>query len=232
MARHFAYIRRSRSSQQISPERQRADIGDWATKQNVKIDRWFIEEPITGSSTIAQRRELTQLLNELGKKDTLVCLDLTRLARSQAVFSMVVGILHTKGANLAFADGSTYESDDMFSRLIGSVMSFAAELERVQIGQRTKSALAVIKNTHALGAPKRQRYGYTNSCGLLRPDPAEQRIGKLVLSLRNSGKTFREIVGEFESDGIVNRAGGKFSIAGLSRMAKTFHPCPDGQATT
>ncbi len=221
-AKHFAYLRHSTSSQSISPIRQRELIDTWAKKNKIIIDEWYCEEPITGSASIQDRPVLTELLVRIGKKDSLVVLDITRLARSQLVFNMVLGMLHTKSAQLKFADGTTYEEDFLYSRLMMSVMAFASEWEKQAIAVRTKTALQVIGKTKALGAPTRCKYGWSNVGGLLKVNDEEQEVGKRIKEMRAQGCTFRAIEERLAKAGIKNRAGKVFSNAGIQHINRTF----------
>ena len=220
--KNIAYIRASTSAQAVSPVRQRKLIEEWASKNNKKIAEWYQEEPITGSASIKDRPELTAALMAVGKGDNLVVLDITRLARSQLVFNMVLGMLHTKKANLMFADGTSYEEDCLYSRLMMSVMSFASEWEKQQISMRTKTALAVIGKTKALGRPDRCKYGWSNKDGMLVANDKEQEVGMFVKECRSKGMTYKRIEKALVDKGYYNRSGKPFSNAAVQHMYKTF----------
>jgi len=220
--KHYAYLRTSTSQQAVSPIRQRELIEAWAAKNNIVIDCWYKEEPITGSAAISERPALTKLLVDIGKKDSLVVLDITRLARSQLVFNMVLGMLHTKQATLKFADGTSYEEDCLYSRLMMSVMAFASEWEKQAISVRTKTALAVIGRTKALGAPNRCKYGWANESGKLVVNEEEQEIGKMIQSLRVLGHKFRVIQERLYAAGYRNRNGKPFSNAAVQHINRTL----------
>ena len=218
----WGYIRASTSRQSISTERQIENINKWAEDNNKEISDFFVEKPISGSSKIKDRPELSRLLTTIKKGDTLVVNDITRLSRSQMVFNMVLGLLHQADATVAFADGHIFQEDDMMSRLMTSILSFTAEWEKEQISIRTKQSLNIIKRTKALGRPDKIKWGWRNNDGKKFPHEQEQIIGCKLYSFRTSGHTFKSIKEAFDQEGITTRTGKLFSISGLHRLFKTF----------
>jgi len=217
-----AYIRASTSAQAVSPLRQRELIEAWSAKTGTVITHWFTERPISGSAGLAERPELTKAIMSLKRNDALVVLDMTRLSRSQLVFNLVLGMLHQRKASLLFADGTTYEEDCLYSRLMMSVMSFASEWERQQISMRTKTALAIIGRTKALGGKNRHRFGYDSKNGLLVANEDEQRLGSRIQQMRKQGCKFREIQEALATEGITSRSNKPYSNAAIQRINRTF----------
>ena len=216
------YIRRSRSTQEISPQRQRDEINKWAATQGVEISRWYEEMPVTGSAPINERPQLSMALMNLEKGHTLVVTDITRLSRSQMVFSMVLGTLHQKKAHIAFADGHIFEEDDMMSRLITNLLSWAAEWEKAQISIRTKQSLAIIGKTKALGRPDRCKFGWNNADGVLQPNEEEQLLGKRLMEMKESGQSLRQIASTLRKEDITNRNGNHFPHQNIGHIIRTF----------
>jgi prepilin-type processing-associated H-X9-DG protein len=219
---HVGYIRRSRSHQEISPQRQREEISKWASENGVEITTWYEELPVTGSAPITERPALSLALHNLQKNDTLVVTDITRLSRSQMVFSMVLGTLHQKKAHIAFADGHVFQEDDMMSRLITNLLSWAAEWEKSQISIRTKQSLAVIGRTKALGRPDRCKFGWCNVDGVLQPNQNEQALGVRILEMRSDGMSLRKISSILKDEGVLNRNGNHFPYQNIGHIARTF----------
>jgi DNA invertase Pin-like site-specific DNA recombinase len=78
---YIAYLRQSTNRQVNSSERQRVEIEKYAAEQGIVIDRYYEEAPISGSTPVSERPALTEALFALGKNDSLVVADLTRLSR-------------------------------------------------------------------------------------------------------------------------------------------------------
>ena len=217
----YSYIRLSTARQSISAERQQDNIEKWAQQNNINIDEHYVEQ-ITGSSRISERPVLSKLLSIVGKNDTVVVNDLTRLSRSQLVFNMIVGMLHQSGTTLMFADGMKYEEDDMVSRLMANIMSFVAEWEKEAIRTRTKQALQIVKKTKALGRPDRIKFGWRNIEGKKVPHSKEQELGELVLRLRNDGMKYKNIKQQVDLQEYKTRTGNKYVLSGLHHIVRTF----------
>ena len=221
---HIGYCRCSTNQQENSVERQQDEMLRWAKENNVVIEKWFIEEPISGSTSVADRPALTSAISELKKNDTIVVSDLTRISRSQMHFSMALGLLHQKGAHIAFADGHTFDEDDMMSRLMTNILAFCAEWERKSISVRVKQGLKVVSKTKALGRPDRLKFGWVNVDGLKQANAAEQKVGLFIQKQRKDKVKFRVIVEQLNERGWFNRNGNSFSIAAVAHINKTFEP--------
>ena len=221
---HIGYCRCSTNQQENSVERQRDEINRWADENGVVISEWFIEEPISGATSVADRPELTAAIGQLKKNDTIVVSDLTRISRSQMHFSMALGLLHQKGAHIAFADGHTFDEDDMMSRLMTNILAFCAEWERKSISVRVKQGLKVVSKTKALGRPDRLKFGWLNVDGMKQANEAEQVIGLFIKKQRKEKIKFRVIVEQLNERGWFNRNGNSFSIQAVAHINKTFEP--------
>ena len=218
----IGYLRCSTNIQENSVERQRDEITRWANETNVQIAEWFIEKPISGSASIADRPALTAAMHSLTKGDTIVVSDLTRISRSQMHFAMALGMLHQKGAHIAFADGHTFDEDDMMSRLMTNILAFCAEWERASISSRVKQGLRVVAKTKALGRPDRVRFGWKNVDGVKQPNDLEQQIGVFIQKQRKEKIKLRIIVDALQERGWKNRNGNNFSLAAVAHINKTF----------
>ena len=217
-----AYIRHSRQTQTISVERQRQLISEWADKHNLKVDVWYIEEAVSGNAKLVDRPQLAQLMRDISKNDTLVCADMTRLSRNVMVFNMILGMVHNASANIKFADGQVCNGDDLMSMLMTSILAWTSQWEREQIAARTKTALAVVKQTKALGSPERCEWGWRNEDGKKVPHLHEQNIGKHIQQRRSEKVSLKDIQHELTKRKWFTRRGNPFTLSGISRLARTF----------
>ena len=218
----YAYYRKSTSSQELSIERQRVMIDEWAAAKGVVVDRHFIEEPVSGSAKLKDRPALADLISIIDKGDVLICSDLTRLSRKNIVFNMILGLVHNAEARVEFADGHQCDADDLMSMLMTSILAFTSQWEREQIATRTKQALAIAKRTKALGRADRCEFGYRNIDGQKVPHEKEQYTGRLIQSLRRQGIKLKDIKDRLTNENIFTRTGREYSIAGISQLNKSF----------
>jgi DNA invertase Pin-like site-specific DNA recombinase len=220
----YLYIRRSRQTQELSVERQTALLEEWARDNKVKPDRVFIEEPVSGASRLRDRPALSSLMAIVDKGDKIVCADMTRLSRNTMVFNMIMGLVDNAGAEIIFADGHQVDSDDLVSMLMTSILAWTSQWEREQISSRTKQALAIVRQTKALGSPSTVQYGYKNENGKKVPVPAEQKIGKLILDMKAQGYKLKDIKSALDKANMTTRTGKPYSINGISHLSRKFVP--------
>lgn len=152
MVQTLAYIRVSEDKQDV--KNQRHEILESARLRDIKIDD-FISLTMTSRKTAAQRR-IDEVLTHLERGDTLIVTELSRLGRNTAEIILLVNELVQRGIRLiALKQHIDLTDHDMSSKIIITVFSLLAELERDLISIRTREALAAKKNQGiALGKPK------------------------------------------------------------------------------
>ncbi len=152
MAQTLAYIRVSEDTQDV--KNQRHEILEAARLRDLKIDD-FVSITMTSRKTAAQRR-IDEVLTRLQRGDTLIVTELSRLGRNTAEIIALVNDLVQRGIRLiALKQHIDLTDHDMSSKIIVTVFSLLAELERDLISMRTREALAAKKSQGVtLGKPK------------------------------------------------------------------------------
>ena len=152
MGKTIAYLRASSDKQDLS--HQKLEILEFARSQGLHVDE-YIEITISSRKTSKQRRidELVQMLNET---DALIVTELSRLGRSTAEVIAIVNALVDRNIRLIMIKQNLdIHRQDMNSKIMITLFSLFAELERDMISQRTKEALAAKKTQgQTLGKPK------------------------------------------------------------------------------
>lgn len=152
MGKTIAYLRTSTDKQDLS--HQKLEILEFARRQGLHVDE-YVEITISSQKTSKQRRidELVQMLNET---DVLIVTELSRLGRSTAEVIAIVNALVERNIRLIMIKQNLdIHRQDMNSKIIITLFSLFAELERDLISQRTKEALAAKKaQGQTLGKPK------------------------------------------------------------------------------
>lgn len=148
----IAYIRASTNKQDI--DNQKLEILEYARKHDLKIDD-FIEATISSRKTSKQRR-IDELTEKLDNSGTLIATELSRLGRSTAEVIGLINELLDKGVRVILTKQNLdVNKQDMASKIIITLFSLFAELERDLISLRTKEALAAKKaKGMILGKPK------------------------------------------------------------------------------
>ncbi len=152
MSRTIAYIRASTDKQDLN--NQKLEILEFARRTDRKVDE-FVEITISSRKSSKQRR-IDELLGKLSEADTLIVTELSRLGRSTAqVISLVNELLQRNIRVIVIKQNLDMAQHDMSSKIIVTMFSLFAELERDLVSLRTKEALAAKKAQGIkLGKPK------------------------------------------------------------------------------
>jgi len=149
----YGYIRVSTEHQ--DKEIQKDVLLRYAQEKKILIDTFF--EADASSQTNFKKRVLTELIDSLTEGDQVIVTELSRLGRSVSEVTQLVNQMIEKKVRLT----SLKENIDingphsMSSKMMVTMISLFAELERDLISQRTKEALATKKKNGArLGRPK------------------------------------------------------------------------------
>jgi len=149
----LGYVRVSRAD--LDVKNQRHEILEYANKNNLHVDEW-IEIEISSRKTRQQRR-VDEFLSRLQAGDSLIVSELSRIGRSTSEVINIVNELIENGVRLVAIKQNlnVMNSMDMTSKIVVTMFSLFAELERDIISQRTKTALANLKASgRKLGKPK------------------------------------------------------------------------------
>ncbi len=152
MNKTIAYIRASTGKQDVN--NQKLAILEFARHANLKVDE-FVEVTISSRKTSKQRR-IDELLEKLVDSDTLIVTELSRLGRSTSeVVTLVNELLQRNIRVIVIKQNLDIVQHDMSSKIIVTLFSLFAELERDLVSLRTKEALATKKAQGIrLGKPK------------------------------------------------------------------------------
>lgn len=153
MPKTIAYIRVSTNKQDVN--NQRLEILDYARRNDFKVDD-FIEIEVSSRKSQKDRR-IEELMSRLNQGDILIVSELSRLGRSTSeVIDLVNGMILRKVNLIAIKQGLRISAKmDMQTKVVVTMFSLFAELERDIISERTKTALAGKKaNGIKLGKPR------------------------------------------------------------------------------
>src|SRR3990167_4794832 len=180
-----AYLRASTNKQDLS--HQKLEILEFARNNKLTISN-FIEITISSRKTSKQRR-IDELVDMLHEADTLIVTELSRLGRSTAEVIVLVNALVRRDIRLiVIKQNLDIHKHDMNSKIIITLFSLFAELERDMISIRTKEALSAKKNKGmVLGKPK----------GTLQKSKFDKDVEKIkeLLSYELSARKIAKVLG-------------------------------------
>lgn len=152
MGKTVAYIRASTDKQDLN--NQKLEILEYARQNKLTVDE-FIQITVSSRKTSKQRR-IDELLQKLADSDTLIVTELSRLGRSTSeVIALVNRLVQRNVRIVIIKQNLDVFKHDMSSKIIVTLFSLFAELERDLISLRTKEALAAKRAQGIkLGKPK------------------------------------------------------------------------------
>lgn len=151
----WAYLRVSTDKQDL--DSQRLAILDWTNNHNLKVDHWLELE--VSSRKSQKERKIDKLLSNLNEGDYLIVSELSRLGRSTGEVINLVNELVANKINLVVVkqglELKAGNGQDIATKVMVTIFSLLAELERDLISERTKMGLARAKaQGKKLGRPK------------------------------------------------------------------------------
>jgi len=151
--RVIAYLRVSTTSQDL--DQQRLAIWDYAQTHRLSIDE-FVSAKASSQKSLAQRR-INDLLVRLQPADVLLVSELSRLGRSVSQIFFIIEKLIAKQVRLvAIKEGiDLLGKADLQTKVMITLFSLFAEIERDLISERTKEGLAAARaKGKIIGRPK------------------------------------------------------------------------------
>ena len=135
---NIAYLRVSTDDQEL--KNQKFEILNYCDHHKMKVDSWINVE--VSSRKSKKDRKLKELDN-LKAGDILIVSELSRLGRSVLeVVGMVEDLLRREIEFISIKQNLRLTAHDASSKIIVTIFSLVAELERDFISSRTKTALA------------------------------------------------------------------------------------------
>ena len=149
----LGYARVSTMEQDL--KNQRYEILNYASKNDLQITSW-VEAKVSSRKTTKERL-IDTLLEKLKEGDTLIVAELSRLGRSVGQVAIIANTLIESGVKLiCIKEGMKLDgSPDIQTKVMLTMFSLFAEIERDLISERTKSGLAKARaEGRLLGRPK------------------------------------------------------------------------------
>ncbi len=172
MGRVWGYVRVSTDHQ--TTENQKLSILEYANQKKITVDNWIEANKSSRKST--KERRIDELLSKLAEGDTIIVSELSRLGRSVGQIAMIVDeILHRKVRIICLKENiSLNGKKDMQTKVMITMFSLFAEIERDLISERTKEGLSRARaEGKILGRPK-------GSMGKSRLDGKEKEIKEFL----------------------------------------------------
>ena len=152
----LGYIRISTADQ--SADGQKSLIARYVVERKMIVDEWIEVE--VSSRKSAEKRKITELLDKVSAQDTVIVSELSRLGRSiKEVLQIIEELIQVKRCKLILIKQNLHldpsNQHDMTNKVLLTIFSMVAELERDFISERTKEGLRARNEMGIkLGKPK------------------------------------------------------------------------------
>ena len=152
----FGYVRVSKTDQ--TAEGQKSLIARYVVERKLIVDEWIEVDVSTRQSE--KKRRITELVDKVTSVDTIIVSELSRLGRStHQVLSLVKRLIEEKKCRVVIIkqglDIDPKNHQDVMTKVLLTVFSLMAELERDFVSERTKEGLRARKERGViLGKPK------------------------------------------------------------------------------
>lgn len=194
-------------------ENQKNVIMEYCKANGMVVSDWYIDEGESGAKE--SRPQLDRLLfGEITNPpiEAVIVYKSDRISRDMKLYFYYMMLLEKKGIGLVSATEPVVDDETGLGNIYKALMLFVAEQERMNITKRTGSGRA-IKAARGGYAGGRAPFGYVVANKQLVIESGEADTVRLVFEMRGHGSTYREIVDRLNSEGRVNKSGGKFAIS-------------------
>lgn len=198
----FSYLRVSGKGQ-INGDgfpRQRESIARFCKRNQIEIEREFVEKGVSGTLDSFDREELTNLFVALKANGVrLVLVEMaSRLARDLMISEILLGEFRKIGVRVISTECGTeltVEDNDPTKKLIRQVLGAISEWQKSVDVQKLRAARVRIRKSEGR-CEGRKPYGVTND---------EQGVINKMVALRTEGVSIAEIAKQLNEAGIKPR---------------------------
>jgi len=222
----IGYIRVSTDEQAASGlglEAQREQIRAYAKLRGLELAGVITEAGISAGIPFAQRPGGAEVLRAIDAGTTaVVVLKLDRAFRNTVDALETVTAWDKRGVGLHVLDlgGNAVDTRSASGRFLLTVLAALGEMERLQIGERTASALGS-KRARGEKTGGGVPFGFVLSADgrALIPCPKEGGTAKKIIRMRKRGKSLRAIAERLNLDGIRTKGGAEWKASQVKAAA-------------
>lgn len=209
----IGYIRNSRITERSnSISTQKSLIKEYCKNNGIKLDRIMIDEGISGSGDKVKDRDGYQTLIRMvgdGMVDNLIVLSISRWGRNLGEIYKSVELMDKMGTK--FHSVKENIDDSVYGRFVLNLLGSLYEMELSILKERTSDSLRVKKENNKVYT--KSVYGFDRIEGTndLVKNQKEDKMIRKMIRLKESGKSYGEIVNYLNRNKYRNKSGNKFS---------------------
>lgn len=199
----------------VSLDAQRSRIEAWCHANGYELAAVHVDAGLSGGRADNRPALQAALAEACKQKAVLVVYSLSRLARSTTDAIAISERLSKSGADLASLS-ERIDTTSASGKMVFRMLAVLAEFERDQVAERTRSALAHLRN-QGKRISGRIPFGYSlaaNGVDLI-PDASEREAIRLMQELRMQGYSLRRIATALTNRGIQTKTGTSWSAEAI-----------------
>ena len=217
----IGYIRNSRITQENSISTQKSLIKEYCKNNRITLDRIMIDEGISGSGEKIKDRDSYLSLMDMvgdGMVDNLIVLSISRFGRNLGEIYKSVELMDKMGTK--FHSVKENIDDSVYGRFVLNLLGSLYEMELSILKERTRDTLKVKKENNKVYT--KSVYGFDRVEGTddLVKNQKEDKMIRKMIRLKESGKSYGEIVNYLNRNKYRNKSGNKFSRGNVYGILK------------
>lgn len=192
---------------------QREQIEEYCKKNDMVIVKWYTDE---GESGAKERPGFDEIVyGEVSNPpyEAVIVAKSDRVARDINIYYYYKMLLIKKNIKL-ISIAEDFGQFGVFASMLEAFTLCVAEMERDNINKRT-SAGRIVKSSRGGYSGGRTPYGYEPKHGKMVIVENQAKVVRLIFELKNSGKTYQQVVDTLNEQGYVNKSGGKWAISSV-----------------
>jgi putative DNA-invertase from lambdoid prophage Rac len=179
---------------------QESRIRGYAQSHGLKVDEMFVEAGVSAGKRLTLRPKGAQLLAALRSGDHVIATKLDRMFRSAQDALNVAADLRDKGVHLHLLDIGGEVTGNGVAKLVFTILSAIAEMERERIGERVRSVKQHLRAGGYFTGGKLARGYHVTTDGKLVEDDRWQECLKAMKQMRKEGLPYRAISDQIAAD--------------------------------
>ena len=183
---------------------QESRIRGYAQSHGLSVDEMFVEAGVSAGKRLTLRPKGAQLLAALRSGDHVIATKLDRMFRSAQDALNVAADLRDKGVHLHLLDIGGEVTGNGAAKLVFTILSAVAEMERERIGERVRSVKQHLREGGYFTGGKLARGYHVTTNGKLVEDDRWQDCLKAMKQMRRESMTYRAIAAQVAADFALN----------------------------
>lgn len=216
----IGYIRVSTKGQAeegLSLDAQTAKIHQYCELYNHEVIEIFCDPGVSAKNM--NRPSLKKALEKVGEDEILMFHNLSRLTRRSRDLYNIVHEMETKGAHLVSIN-EQIDTTTAAGRMFFGLMAVLNQFESEQVSERTKAIIEHKRKKGEIVGTARFGYKIGDDKKSLVEIEDEQKIIRLMASLKAQSYTYQEIADQLNNDGILTRRGSQWKFQYVYKILK------------